>query len=239
MADVESQPDSDRKRRGEYTYLRLRELIVHGLLAPGSRIIETEVAERLGVSRTPIRSALQLLQQEGFVVGGRSGERARMAVSPLTRNDAMELFELVGVLEGLSAAHAARLPPEVRSDLGNRLWTSNEALATLAQSATPPDRGRYFDLDAAFHQLYVDAGAGARLGHLHASVKPQAERYTRLYVNALAGEIGTSVREHQKIIEAIRIGAPAQAQESVLENWRNAAQRLNRIIDTVGERGSW
>jgi DNA-binding GntR family transcriptional regulator len=239
MTAVESQSDMDRKGRGEYTYLRLRELIVHGLLAPGSRIIETEVAERLGVSRTPIRSALQLLQQEGFVVGSRSGERARMAVSPLTRSDAMELFELVGVLEGLSAARVARLAPDVRGDLGDQLWAANEALAALGQGSAPPDRTRYFDLDAGFHQIYVDAGAGGRLAHLHASVKPQAERYTRLYVNALTGEIGTSVREHQKIIEAIRIGAPAQAQDAVLENWRNAAQRLNRIIDTVGERGSW
>ncbi|MFB6240160.1 MAG: GntR family transcriptional regulator, partial [Gemmatimonadota bacterium] len=53
-------------RSGE-TYTRLRELIVRGQLAPGSRIIETDVAERLGVSRTPVRSALQRLEQEGFI----------------------------------------------------------------------------------------------------------------------------------------------------------------------------
>jgi len=238
MEDSRDGNNGDRLGRTELAYERLRELIVHGLLAPGSRIIETEVAERLGVSRTPIRSALQRLQQEGFVTAGRSGERSRAAVAPLTRNDAQELFEIVGSLEGLAAARTARLPADERGAVAERLGEANAELAAL-EGVALTDRGRYFDLDNAFHRIYVDAAAADRLATLHDAVKPQAERYVRLYVQALGSEVGTSVREHRKIIEAVRIGAPAKAQEAVFENWGNAAQRLSRIIDRVGERGSW
>lgn len=238
MGDSKGENEGDRPGRSEVAYERLRELIVHGLLAPGSRIIETEVAERLGVSRTPIRSALQRLQQEGFVTAGRSGERSRASVAPLTRSDAEELFEIVGAMEGLAAARTARLPADERSAVAERLGAANEELANLEGMALT-DRGRYFELDNAFHRLYVDAASADRLANLHDAVKPQAERYVRLYVQALGSEVGTSVREHQRIIEAIRIGAPMKAQEAVFENWGNAAQRLSRIIDRVGERGSW
>src|SRR4051812_11872011 len=80
-------------------YSVLRELIVDGRLSPGSRIIETEVAERLGYSRTPIRAALQRLQQEGYVRVSGPGQQARMCVTPLTEEDARELFGVVAEIE--------------------------------------------------------------------------------------------------------------------------------------------
>ena len=73
--------------RGErplVVYEQLRDLIVHGHLAPGSRIVESDVAGRLGVSRTPVRGALQRLQQEGYIVDPSGGRLARPTVSPLT-----------------------------------------------------------------------------------------------------------------------------------------------------------
>lgn len=231
--------DHERQGRAVLAYDRLRELIVHGHLAPGSRIIETEVAERLGVSRTPVRSALQRLQQEGFIVqSGRDGERSRVSVAPLTRDDARELFEVVGALEGLAAARAAQLSPEERNRILGEMDKANRELEAL-EGRAESERSRYFELDNAFHQVYVDAGAGERLRALHDAIKPQAERYIRLYVSVLTGEVGTSVAEHRLIIEAVRTGASDPAREAVFKNWRNAAVRLNRVIDSVGERGSW
>ncbi|NNM33689.1 MAG: GntR family transcriptional regulator, partial [Gemmatimonadetes bacterium] len=62
-----AQGNSATADRTTLAYERLRELIVRGRLAPGSRLIETEVAERLGLSRTPVRGAFQRLTQEGYV----------------------------------------------------------------------------------------------------------------------------------------------------------------------------
>lgn len=229
---------SGRVDRSLGVYLRLRQLIVHGQLAPGSRVVESEVARKLGVSRTPVRSALQRLQQEGFIVGGGTGELNRPVVSPLTREDAQEIFEMVGTLEGLAAARTARLPVAARTEAVQRLEAANRALQAL-QGDSIPDQGRFFDLDMVFHGECIAAGAGPRLRALHDAVKPHAERYIRLYVSVLRSEIPTSVAEHQRIIEAIRTGIPHAARDAVFENWRNAADRLSRVIDTAGERGSW
>lgn len=219
-------------------YDQLRELIVHGRLAPGSRIIESDIADRLGLSRTPTRSALHRLQQEGYVVALERTKERRLSVSPLTQSDAMELFQIVGQLEGLAARAAADRPAAERAEIVTRLRALNADLA-LAGRATPADPKRLFDLDVAFHRIYVEAGAGARLLSLHNSIKPQAERYARLYVNCLMDEIATSVSEHEVINQTIAAGDPDAAQRSVESNWRNAARRLSKVIGAHGERGSW
>lgn len=224
--------------RGTRVYEQLRELIVWGRIAPGTRIIEAEVATRLGVSRTPVRAALQRLQQEGYVVAAGKSQQSRLSVAPLTQDDARELFEVVAEVEGLAARRAAEQPEAVRRDLVARL---DEINADLDRSANAPDPdGRaIFDLDQSFHRTYVEVGGGPRLLALHDAVKPQSERYIRLYVSALVDEIGTSVREHDVIIRAIEAGEPEFTQTAVRRNWRNAADRMSKVIEHLGERGAW
>jgi len=108
-----------------------------------------------------------------------------------------------------------------------------------AAAATRPDPMRIFHLDTSFHQSYVEAGAGPRLLALHNAIKPQAERYVRLYTSALVDEIAQSVVEHERIIEEIDTGGAEGARRAVQRNWRNAAGRLSSVIQTLGERGSW
>src|SRR5215211_5769704 len=93
--DVATAPHGSRP---EQVYVRLRDLIVQGQLAPGSRIVETEVAARLGVSRTPVREALQRLQQEGYVLGSPLAQQSRLTVAPLTKSDVHELLNIVGAI---------------------------------------------------------------------------------------------------------------------------------------------
>lgn len=224
--------------RDTQVYEQIRELIVHGRLAPGTRIIETEVARRLDVSRTPVRSALQRLQQEGYIVTSGNGRQLRPSVAPLTREDAWELFSIVGVIEGLASRQAAALEPDARERLVGSLEAINQRLLNAIQPDNL-DRNLLFMLDTDFHHTYVAESAGPRLRNLHDAIKPQAERYVRLYTSALWGEVGISVQEHKQIIDAIAAGDEEGAQRAVQENWRNAALRLNQVIDTVGERGSW
>ena len=226
-----------REDRATRAYEQLRALIVHGNLAPGTWVIEADVAARLGVSRTPVRAAIQRLEQEGYIIGTARGLQYRAAVSPLTREDAREIFAIVGELEALAARNAAGLATAPRAALVNELTTLNERMRAASQPR--PDQNRLFDADTAFHLRYVVAGAGSRLLALHQAIKPQAERYIRLYYSALVEEIAISLEEHEIIIDAIRRGKDEAAQSAVEINWRNAAERLKRVIDTVGERGSW
>jgi DNA-binding GntR family transcriptional regulator len=227
-----------REDRTTHAYQRLRELIVHGRLAPGTWIIESDVAGRLGVSRTPVRAALQRLEQEGYIVGTCRGQQVRSAVAPLTREDAHELFVIVGQLEGLAAAEASRLPAPARDALIAELHRLNDGFRAAA-SEHVYDPSRLFELDTAFHRRFVEAAAGPRVHAHHDAIKPQAERYIRLYYTALIDEVVTSAREHGHIIDAIGGGDPTTAKEAVEVNWSNAAERLNRVIDKMGERGSW
>jgi DNA-binding GntR family transcriptional regulator len=227
-----------RSARPEFVYRKLRELIVRGQLAPGTRIVETDVANRLSVSRTPVRGALQRLQQEGYIMDTPLLQQSRPMVAPLTREDANELFSIVAELEGLAARFAASAPPAQREALANQLTDINEQFKRAAD-AKQQNHNRLWELDERFHRCYVEAGAGPRLIALHNAVKPQAERYERLYVSLLSRDLSPSVMEHRAIIRAIKSGKPDTAQAAVQNNWRNAARRLGAVIENVGERGRW
>jgi DNA-binding GntR family transcriptional regulator len=227
-----------RSDRPKQVYEQLRNLIVHGRLAPGSRLVETDIATRFNVSRTPVRGALQRLQQEGYIVDSPSMRQSRPTVAPLTSEDAKELFDIVAELEGMAAFNAGLLPTAKRQALVRDITAINLEFRKVA--GTPrADHNRLWDLDERFHKRYVDVAAGPRLKALHDSVKPQAERYERLYVRFLAGEIVTSVDEHDLIIDAVDRADPMGAKQAVHMNWHNAGERLGRVIEGVGDRGRW
>jgi DNA-binding GntR family transcriptional regulator len=218
-------------------YEELRHIIVWGQLAPGSRISERIVADRLGLSRTPVRSALHRLEQEGFVTAiGRDRER-RLIVAPLTMSDGQEVYSIVGHLEGLAARIAAGLPAQRRSEIVARLRQVNGELAERARGGG--DATDFFELDIEFHRSYVEGVVGPRLLTLHRAIKPQSDRYTRLYVTVFLNQVGTSVHEHAAITDAIARGDADAAQLAAETNWYNAAERLARVIARHGERGSW
>lgn len=218
-------------------YHELRALIISGQLPPGARIAERAVVARMGTSRTPVRSALHRLHQEGFVASvGRAGDQ-RLIVTPLTRDDGREVFMVIGHLEGLAARQAAGLPLERRKTLVRELRSVNRELARASRAKAVPSR--LFDLDLQFHQTYVEGVAGPRVVALHRAIKPQSERYARLYVNVLLDELPTSVKEHEVIAAAIDKGDPRAAQHAVETNWHNAATRLSAVIEEYGERGIW
>src|ERR1041384_8339895 len=233
-----SPADAPHGSRPEQVYTRLRDLIVQGLLAPGSRIVETEIATRLGVSRTPVREALQRLQQEGYVMGAPGAQQSRLTVAPLTRDDVYELLSIVGALEGLGARQAASLEATDRRTLVKELRALNQEFARAART-TPVDHGKLYDADERLHRRIVQSDIGPRLLALHDAVKPQAERYIRMYISMLTGDIRLSVDEHDAMIDAIDQGRAADAQNAVELNWRHAAERLSKVIEVAGERGSW
>ena len=223
--------------RANRLYESLRNLIVRGQLAPGARIVETEVAERFGVSRTPVRAAFQRLEREGYVTASAT-HQARMTVAPLTREDVADLLEIVGELEGLAARSAARLSEVDRERLAKDLAAINAEFRRAA-SAKGAQPGRLYELDEKFHRRYVEAGSGPRLLSLHEAVKPQAERYIRMYIALLLDTVPTAGGEHDVIVDSIRTGNAAAAQRAVQTNWRHASDRLVRAIEVMGEQGNW
>lgn len=223
----------------ESAFQRVRDLIVHGRLAPGSRLIEADLADKLGVSRTPIRTALHRLRQEGYIiVMSDSGSKARLAVAPLTQDDAQDLYRVVGCLEGLAGRSSAQLGPEARQALAGKLREYNQGLQELAEQHRA-DPNLTFELDMSFHEAIIEAGAGPRLRAIHAAIKPQTERYWRLYASAIIDQLGISVDEHRVIIASIEAGDSEAAERAMQVNWQKGSERLCQVIETLGERGSW
>lgn len=229
---------NQRESRPDQVYARLRELIVQAQLAPGSRIIETEVAERLGVSRTPVREALQRLQQEGYVLSAEHSQQSRLTVAPLTRADVHELLDILGAVEGLAARSATLQEEAPRGELVRRLEEANTSFLKAARTDAT-GQTKLFESDERFHGIIVAAGAGPRLLSLHQAVKPQAERYIRMYISLLVADVDRSSGDHERIIEAVAAGDPAAAQAAVEQNWRHAADKLGRVIEVAGELGKW
>ena len=106
-------------------------------------------------------------------------------------------------------------------------------------SAVPLDHSSLYEADERLHRKLVAASAGPRLLALHDSVKPQAERYIRMYISMLTSDLRASVAEHDAMIDAIEDGSADEAQVAVQVNWRNAAERIAKVIAVAGERGSW
>ncbi|HVG26266.1 MAG TPA: GntR family transcriptional regulator [Acidobacteriaceae bacterium] len=222
----------------DIAFQHIRELIVFGKLAPGTWIIEAELSQKLGMSRTPIRGALQWLQREGYVIEQKAKLNSRMMVAPLTGEDARELYAIVARIEGLAGRQTATLPKAERMEIASRIRAINAELDLIAKTRDLNKRN-IFDLDMQFHRIIVEAGAGPRLLLLHDGVKPQTERYWRLYANNILDQLHLAVGEHERIIRAIQKGDAPVAESALITNWVNGADRIAGVIETQGERGIW
>lgn len=222
------------------TYLEIRDLIVRGVLAPGSPLIERTVAEVVDASRSTVRNALQQLSHEGFVTVSSIGSHySRFVVGPLTIDDMREWYLMFGALDGIAARGAASLPETDRK----RLAETGRDLARShfeAGSGDTPRYDRIQALDAEFHGTYVQAGGGNLLLREYGSLRPHVERYGIFYATALITELPSEVlNEHCSIVDAIEAGDADAAERAAVANWRNATVRFAAVMRRSGERGNW
>lgn len=219
-------------------FREIRELIVHGRLSPGTWILEADLAERLNMSRTPVRGAIQWLQREGYVLEHRNVSKSRMIVAPLTKEDANELYMIIGSLEAIAGRGVANLPQPQRKQIAGQLRSLNDRLDAIA-GGQPCHPGEIFEIDRDFHRLIVKYGAGPRLTTLHGGIEPQTERYWRLYASSIIKDLHISVEEHKEIIRAVEEEDGSAVDTGLKLNWLKGAERLGHVIDIFGERGSW
>jgi DNA-binding GntR family transcriptional regulator len=225
--------------RAPATYETILELIVQGELAPGSRLIETDLVERLGVERRAVRSMLQRLEHEGLVARLEGG-RARWVVSPLTLRDFSELMEIMAELEGLAARRAARLPLPQRRRLAEKLRSINARLRKAASGASPRDTVRAVEQASLFHCHLVEGAGGTRLLAICESLKPQAARYAHAYTAYyIVTSFSLSANEHDAVIDAIERGDADGAERGIRRSLAKGSERLARVMVTVGEKGIW
>jgi len=191
-----------RRRLVDEATQRLRAAILDGRFPSGTRLRQTALADRLGISRTPIREALGRLQQEGLVEllpGG--GVR----VALLALDEAVELYDLREVLDGLAARLAARRagPPT--------LARLERALGRMAQCLARGDANEWFGAHVTFHEAIFRASGNARLQALSAVVRLSIRRFHPLLLTT-PNRLETAHREHRAIFEAIAAGDGERAE---------------------------
>jgi DNA-binding GntR family transcriptional regulator len=213
-------------------YEQLFAMIVYGRLPPGARIAEGPLAEMLGVSRTPVREALQRLRQEGLLieVGGGSGLRGRLAVAPLQRERMEELYALAGAIEALAVRGLSKIEAAEREELARRLEKIERAFHAEARRRAP-EYDRLFELHQAFHRALVDAAAGPETRAALRTIKSQMDRYEWFYAPMAGPDFTPTRREHAAIVDAVRRGNAKELEHAVRSNWSNAAQRLGPLIE--------
>lgn len=233
LVDMRTRPLAPaRAARVNPAYEQLHRLIVHGRLPPGARIAEGPLAELLGVSRTPVREAMQRLRQEGLLVevGGGAGLRGRVAVAPLQRERMEELYALAGAIEGLAARGLARLDTTQRRQVARRLEAIEREFHAEARKQSP-EYDRLFDLHQAFHRGLVEAVAGPETRAVLCTIRPQLDRYEWFYAPMAGPDFTPTRTEHAAIVHAVQHGSAHDLERTVRANWFNAAQRLGPLIE--------
>jgi len=194
----------------------IRDAILKGTLKAGERVSEPDLAERYGISRTPIREAFRQLESEGYLtVVPRKGA----VVTSLSERDVQEFYSIKSILEG----YAARLAAEKLTDKElDRLVAINERLSRLA---TAGDVKSFFRIHNEFHELFIKASGNEKLLEL---IQQLLKKFIRLRVASLSlpGRMEISVQEHDKIIEAFKNHDGATADQLVQKNAAYGGQVL-------------
>jgi GntR family transcriptional regulator, rspAB operon transcriptional repressor len=193
----------------------LESAIVFGEMAPGARVIEEEIAERYGVSRSPVREVLRRLESDGLLI---RDERRGMRVTPMSRRDLDDVYVCRVSLEGIAAAEAA-----VRRD-EQTVPALGRSLAALEQVFTDKDIKGYFIANVAFTRVIHEAAANPTLSRLLSGIGKQALRYRYRAYNAFPDLMAVSVEGSRDIVDMIAErnaeGARRVTERLIERSWR-------------------
>ncbi|NMO00877.1 GntR family transcriptional regulator [Gordonia sp. TBRC 11910] len=196
-------------------YDTLLEWIVDGTLEPGERIRDAELAEHLGVSRTPVREALQQLGHEGLIetMASRS-----TCVAPLDIAGADHLYPIVWTLDAfavrLAAAHYGRTERD-------QMAIAN---AKLSRALSKGDAKSALTADADFHNTLAIASGNPELVKILGGLRTQLRRLELAYFHTGFGQ--SSVDEHASIQAALDAGDVDRAVGATLDHWQRGLERF-------------
>jgi DNA-binding GntR family transcriptional regulator len=209
----------------EQTYQVLRTNIFSGKLAPNERLVETQLAERLQVSRTPIREAIRKLQQEGLVTADSSGG---MRVTTLSINDVVQLYDCRIALEQLSVAGACDQATKSEIERLEHYVVSAEKLAHSKST----DTAKLLEMDYQFHHLIAESSGNKWLVTLLEQVFDKMF-LLRLRTTHHNPEVLEIRQEHRQIFAAIAQGNAKSAMDNISEHLTNSKARVIQAVEIL------
>jgi len=196
----------------EVVFETMREAIIKGSLAPGERLMEVQLAEELGVSRTPVREAIRKLELEGLVA---MIPRKGAYVADYSIKDITEVFEIRAALESFAAGLACERATEQELDelriLADRVW----------EMAKNNDLKNIIQVDTDFHERIYQSSRNSRLIQMLSNLREQIHRFRSTSL-ASPGRLQDTLEEHKGLVEAIVERNMPLAQRLALEHVENA-----------------
>lgn len=204
----------------EEVYLAIRRWIVDGSLAPGEKLRDAELADRLNVSRMPVREALNRLADEGFV---ETAANRWTRVTPIDPDDARRIYPIVWSLEPLALLLAG---PRLEERHVDAMVRHNERLRVALNEGDAVEASH---ADDDFHQVYIEATTNPELIKILRGLKVKLRRLEVAYFGGTL-VASRSALEHDELVAAIRVGEIGRAAELARSNWRQSFERvLNRV----------
>jgi DNA-binding GntR family transcriptional regulator len=221
MVNNRSQPiEHNKKTISNIAQDRIRAAILEGLLPPGGRIDQNQLARDLDTSLNPVREALKKLEGEGFV---QIIPRRGAFVTDTSINDMEDLYFARGILEGQAGYHAA--PNLTESDLKQL----DEIHEKIGESLEQHDYGEFTHLNRSFHFIIYDAAKSKYLSNMIAGLWDLAERYRYRYV-FFKDQGGVIQSEHKAILDACHAHDSKALREAIVFHMN---QTLNGIRSVV------
>jgi DNA-binding GntR family transcriptional regulator len=205
----------------EIVFETIRNAIISGSLKPGERMMEVQMAERLGVSRTPIREAIRKLELEGLVI---MLPRKGAFVADLSVKDLTEVLEIRATLEGLAAGLAvARINQEEIEEL--------EVIALkFHKSLEGDDVEEQISLDTQFHEAIFKASRNERLIQLNSNLREQVRRFREIYLKK-SHRATETIKEHYDLLEAISSRDVSKAEKLAKKHVETTESAILKILE--------
>ena len=194
----------------------LRDAVRRGILQPGERLMEIQLAEDLGVSRTPVREAIRKLEMEGYVI---MMPRRGTYVADLSIRDINEVFEIRTSLESLASGLAAERINEDELEKLQRL------LVEIGAYIKSGDMESIVRTDTEFHDLLYQASRNTRLVGIISNLREQLTRF-RTTSMSFPGRLKATLEEHRKSVEAIAQGDEKAARKAAEHHMEKSEQTL-------------
>ncbi|MGE0852664.1 MAG: GntR family transcriptional regulator [Hyphomicrobiaceae bacterium] len=196
------------------TYLKLREMIFSGQLHPNERLVESDLAERLNVSRTPVREALHRLVSEGLVA---EAFRKGYVVAEFSAEFIIDNYTVREVLEGLAARLAAMHASELE------IVQLDVKLDAIAEASRANDVATVADHNMTFQMLIAKASRNVLLGSVLVTLQDRL-RMLRGYNFHVKGRREEALKEQRELLKAIRARDSERAEHLARLHVRNARQ---------------
>ncbi len=195
--------------------------ILKGELGRGETLSENKISARLGVSRTPVREALQRLEQEGLV---KTEPGKGAVVLGISQGDLLDIYEIRIRIEGLAARYAAR---SITDEQAKEMLDLVELQEFYAMKN---DSQNLRDIDSKFHSMIYKFCSSRILTDTLTSLHHRIERFRRMSVE-MGGRGNLSVGEHREIAEALASHDEDRAEMLLIEHIKNARDKLCEVMD--------